>query len=626
MSDGRMHLLLAGFLLLLPAAASADCIEEPRQVALDKANTVKLKAYRCGTEQGQKGSEFRFEFHRLSPTAASLVVGKIESALLRATLGAPKVLQNEVFDSYADLLKQFGRMVDVPKPGDENQATTSVSGADDTSAERVQDNLTARKVRTFPRSIGDFPMPGEITVLRKKTIPDGMKIFYTVICEDDDADGLKNPICRKYDVKNANQKFWRGLRADDIANYPQRVKDYNALLAKYLAELRAARKTSGNPPEKWQFPAVPSELRLLKYAAGDNWPDDLALVAGFRSPDACNPQQIADWSFTYYARDVQLDVALIENTSARPVRIGALLGSRVSEPRLRAASPVAASAPGPLGDMAETLAPGQKLLVPTAVVLVPPRELRGDLPYPRMAEDAYRQRGGGGYKGNPTAFGAPTIRDYLFGAALTLSGIVVDDRRVDLAQRSANFFDLTLSSETGSCPYLLSLDDAERDWTNHGKVLHRAIGKPREETESRTFEGWRARFRLEEREPELARIDSAALHVTLATGATLLLEADHPDLTARDGRYVELFWGEAVDFGFELPAGVRAGEVVSSRLELTGYYERYSSLLAGAPSEEQPALPASLVRRAGSGPARSVPAACPMPVARPWMNGLVPTD
>ena len=78
----------------------------------------------------------------------------------------------------------------------------------------------------------------------------------------------KNPVCKTYDAKLARQLFWRGLRADEVASYAQRIKDYNAQVAKYAAELRAARKKDSVPAEKWDVPALPSDLRLLRHVAG----------------------------------------------------------------------------------------------------------------------------------------------------------------------------------------------------------------------------------------------------------------------------------------------------------------------------------------------------------------------
>ena len=69
----------------------------------------------------------------------------------------------------------------------------------------------------------------------------------------------------------------------------------------------------------------------------------------------------------------------------------------------------------------------------------------------------------------------------------------------------------------------------------------------------RTFDGFKHRFRLEEREPEMAFIDQAELIAVLKTGHTLTLAADNPKLRTRDGQYLRLLWGDAVEINFSLP-------------------------------------------------------------------------
>jgi hypothetical protein len=159
---------------------------------------------------------------------------------------------------------------------------------------------------------------------------------------------------------------------------------------------------------------------------------------------------------------------------------------------------------------------------------------------------------------------------------------MVDGKRVALAPADSNDLDLTISSGSGSCPYLLSWEADARDWAEHGKVLHKGKGKELEYSETGKFEGFRARFRLEEREPEIAYIDQAELAISLTNGETLVLKPDNNKLAASDSDYAKLYWGDAIEFSFALPEAVAAEEVVESRLTLTGYYERYSSLLAVA--------------------------------------------
>ena len=155
---------------------------------------------------------------------------------------------------------------------------------------------------------------------------------------------------------------------------------------------------------------------VTEHVAGDNnWPADLGILIGNRNVDACLTEQIDGWFFNYYGRDVALEAVLIENTSTQPIKISRLVGARVAEPRLRPASTAAPSPAAPFGDMAEALAPGQTLLVPTAVVLVPPRNLRAEFAYPQASEAIFGELRGNGFTGNPVASGAPELRDYVFG-------------------------------------------------------------------------------------------------------------------------------------------------------------------------------------------------------------------
>ena len=65
--------------------------------------------------------------------------------------------------------------------------------------------------------------------------------------------------------------------------------------------------------------------------------------------------------------------------------------------------------------------------------------------------------------------------------------------------------------------------------------------------------------------------------LNLKDGGSITLRPNAVD-SADAGRQL-LFWGEARDFEFHLPpANIAPADVVQSKLSLTGYYERYSSL------------------------------------------------
>ena len=126
----------------------------------------------------------------------------------------------------------------------------------------------------------------------------------------------------------------------------------------------------------------------------------------------------------------------------------------------------------------------------------------------------------------------------------------------------------------------ISFDTNHAKWIDHGKVLHKAKSVQDKYTETMTFPGLRYRFRVHEREPEIAFIDKAELVITLNNGNIFSIISKNPALGECDGQYVKLYWGQSVEFEFTLPEGTDRKAVIESILNLTGYYEPYSTELA----------------------------------------------
>ena len=173
-------------------------------------------------------------------------------------------------------------------------------------------------------------------------------------------------------------------------------------------------------------------------------------------------------------------------------------------------------------------------------------------------------------------FALPERNNYVFGPELKVAGLVIDGNAIKFGEKSQNFMDIAFSGGMGSCPHLLSWDNERRDWTEHGKVLHEANDASREQTQTIVLPGFVSRFRLEEREPEVATIDDAEIAFSLKNGSSITLKPDTAP-SRKAGRQL-LFWGDAQELEFSLPNGVAPADVVESKLSLTGYYERYSSL------------------------------------------------
>jgi hypothetical protein len=145
-------------LIVSPTHLSAQCVDQPREVALGKENTVALRSYLCSTGTDAGAAQFRVEYYRLSDGAVSLLLANSSSIKLRKTLGPVKIMPNEVSQTYAGLIDQFGLTADVPNndfrthllftvtPSD--QAGSRQDGAaDNSSGQDNQDKAGLKKLR-----------------------------------------------------------------------------------------------------------------------------------------------------------------------------------------------------------------------------------------------------------------------------------------------------------------------------------------------------------------------------------------------------------------------------------------------------------------------------------------------
>jgi len=594
----RPFVILAAFLFLVlpPRFARAECVEDFRKVSFDKENHVRLRSFDCRLEAG-KPNAVRIEFHRLSPTVAGLLLAGGTTTMLGRAIGNPKVLSNDVWRAYASLNEKFGEVEKVPgkRSGASSGIILNSERNDAGAASRwesasADDVIDLKKFRhtEHERQVIDFPAVAEISQLLKKKVPGDLNYtFETQV----DCDVKKEPMCLKFKKEFLQISFWRPLRPADAANFAASAKDYNARLMKI-------RKNAEFMKEDLIDAEPPRLLKMMTQLAGDRWPDDFILLKGAYSsapramcgdegaaPKVVDLDGVDGWRFSIEGRLLDLDIALVENLSPEPLVIDALLGKRAGDARLRAASDT--EEPGgtaQLDKISETLAPGGRLLVPTRIVLSPfseddeeeSQKFRGaEEESLRKAVDARLREKGFEMEGDQFKR-SPRRRNYVFGPEILLGGVVANGKPLTLLRRhAANMIDLTVTPETGSCPYLLAWDEVERDWVNEGKILHEAPSADRAYAETRRYEGLETRFRIEEREPEIARLSGLRLRLALASGESLTLLPKRPLLA---GGRLDLGWGEAAEIEFALPGTVQPSQVVESELTVEGYYQRYSGM------------------------------------------------
>ena len=270
---------------------------------------------------------------------------------------------------------------------------------------------------------------------------------------------------------------------------------------------------------------------------------------------------------SYHTRPPIVDMAVIENLSSQRFRLDGMYGEKIASASCRNAAPsslVGAGVDQRIWGEGMILAPGARVFVPLKLTFAVP-------PIAESIANADKAR-----SNNKTV---PSVYDQIFGPEWRLTAVNVDGRHVTLAKKSANFLNSTVSALEGSCPYLLAWNPATERWTEYGKILHVARSKDTEQAQTTQISGFRSKFRLAEREPEVAYIDHAELTAELKDGRSLTLTASEPRLATRDGQYVVLRMGELVDFEFKLPNSVKESDVTESRLTVFGYYEPIASVV-----------------------------------------------
>ena len=122
-----------------------------------------------------------------------MIVAHRNSALLRRTIGTPAVIENDVFRTYADLLRTQGVATKLSKEGDEYAAMRlRVEAPGAAEAQGDEDELEgSATVRTLLGRVddrgGDYPAVDEFQSLRRRVVPGNLRVFLKVPCQDPNA-------------------------------------------------------------------------------------------------------------------------------------------------------------------------------------------------------------------------------------------------------------------------------------------------------------------------------------------------------------------------------------------------------------------------------------------------------
>jgi hypothetical protein len=551
-------------------SALAQCRKDPRQVqSKDESGrevVLKFSSYVCGLRGNGRESTVGVEFYRLGNPVASVFAFGNDSNLLRI-FGPYEIQNNEIFSQFKRLVSQFS-----DRPEDNNTDHTHLHSSvylndhyeynDYVYFDFKKANVTGivdYLVGSDPDTEGDtvYPAIDDVHQLDQRILPHNMSVFY--VKSDNDA-------------KDVQAVFWRYGTLQDVIKYPANVTAWNL----------AARANEGLDPSLFvpdeKFPWKERYHKflglLLTLTRGQELPEGYLILSGKFTKERCTQPS---WEFHMDSPEISLETMLIRNDSNRTFRLDALVGDQFGEARLRKAeTPLPRSTLGasPIR-VGSVIPPGHSLLVPTRILLksryFPPTEdaaIKG--------AEVYRRLISRGISARPDVYGRPVAPDFAFGPQLNISGITVDGYKISLSSNSTNLMDVSFAWGRGSCPYLASWDERRMRWLQYGKVLHPAEGQGHESVQSIVLPGFISRFRLEEREPEVTTLDRTELFLTLRDGSQVTAQPINTDWRSMFPSH--LFWNETQEFAFALPRGVSPDDVTQSRLVLTGYYQRYSSL------------------------------------------------
>jgi hypothetical protein len=576
------------------AAAAGGCLKDTRQTKVDQANVARLLDYLCTSNQDAQ-TRIRVQFQRLSGLATGVVLNGGSAPWLSSLYGNYQVVNNDVLKEYKTLIDRFGSAVrKVDQASGEGLSLRLVAGTPaQVASGELSDMAPGRKgqvVKSFELApLPDVPLVDEtLQILNEQTWPSSLNMSYGQAQDEkgSPADALS---------------LWRYLTAADVQQYAERLRRYNAIVV---------------DRSYFERKALPKSMELLNYLTANGWPEYFL----YTKTELSKSEPCLTLDFKVNQPSFVVEVAIIENASAKPITINQLFGQPAGGNKLRAASALrSTTAKQLLPSEPVTLAPSSRLVVPLRLVFaaeVPDGFGRAtsEADERKQSDESFRKLMArpqgtvfrtelysalrGNTRGKDDTYVIRKVRetykppsypirsDFAFGPEWALSGLAVGGDAIAFDVTPPNVILITASSMIGSCPILYSWNSSTETWVRHGKVLHQAQTRPREASEIVHFDGLVHRFLIAEEELERATIRELSLQLELDDGRMLAL---HPKLQKKelttqqiDEFVTELYANDEIEVTFELPSNLNASQVARSIFTVTGYYERYVNLLMSA--------------------------------------------
>jgi hypothetical protein len=617
----------ATLFLLFPSLANADsCTLRPR--ALSGAESFgdfpNIDSYYCTSSSGKT---IRITFLRLGETMAGNLAMNEAIPELAPVYGNYTLLDNDVGKELTNIFRNYARKQVYPvdtvalslrkleaRRPDEDSGNKwrsvllqSLPGNAPTSALEISRTFWSFS-SSFPNMSelagGDevHPAAAERIIEKTQNWPGGFKQY--IRCSPDrikDFTG-KDTHASLIDCTT----IWRYLGLSDLSSLE--------------AETRAERRKQGlsiDSTGDWDSDAAiyPRHFELFRYLGREGWKPNLVILQ--TEPGECG----AGFRFTYTAPRIYLDVAVIDNMSNQRAGIDSITFDQDKQASLREVLGTGGSQTSTRRDV--TLGPRNSILIPLQIIVI--REFSktiktkiyedSDVPseitinLERNAAAVYKKLKSinqhrlfeeevAKLKKICKSFQAPDLPErveYKFGPSLSLRQLIFDAKQFDLnvpstssillhpqkyvftdegERKAATELDL-IQPETGgvSCPKLFSYDETSSEWVNRGKIIDEARGADHEMTGTFALPPEVTQVRIAEEEPEVSYIRNVRLLLHLKDGR----EAELAPVGGVRGPLVIPAYSHE-DFNFDVPEAYRRVGIETSRLSVTGYYVRYSSL------------------------------------------------
>jgi hypothetical protein len=594
--------------LLTPDAKAQTCLKDSHETVYQLSDvsspqpetaSAKIRDYLCrgGTEANPVA--LRVTFNRLSEIAAGSLVTRTELPELDAILGKTGLGESSVYNEAVTLFETFGReitsdteytyfrtKIETPPAAGGGSATTTV--------QKPSIKRKARKVKYLFSAENDeeidvYIAKDDSVAKREDHWPAGYSQFYT--CDRNAIRDIGNVI--------GCTTIWRYITPADFSMIEADTAERDSAMQRRL-ERESGAKQEDNP--EIEQASYKRHFALLRHLSQRGWPRDFLYITA--SYSGCGESL----GFSYQPHQFILDVVTLENLSNSPVRTD-LLGSESETQNFRPPSSSKAlkdRPPLPLKLLPLTIEPGQKITVPLRMTFVhsgmlwekstPSPDI---IPFRDQSKYTYEQlqtvMPGTALRMQFTdennkkhirikqreSFQAPAFPaavEYVYGPEIAVTGLKVSGQKFMLEGTSANFLDLSVGSDKGSCPVLYVREDGE--WVNYSKVIENAREARNKATQTVAVPPGTTHFRLAEHEPEVSYLDRISLSVTARDGRRWMLKPAQKELAADDDVYLRIYAYTHADVSFNLPEGLAAADIAHSELEISGYYRRYSAILS----------------------------------------------